>query len=120
MLDVFEQHIQAVQKLKKATQAVEETYSDVVKLSSKSIINMTAYNPTQEVEEKIIDNLDLNAPQNTWGWIQANALLEKIGVESPTRSEQMAAAKLIRRINGNISKRSVGKTLLFTPPLKHK
>lgn len=58
-----------------------------------------------------------DADQSLWREEQATQILIECGVDRPTQRDASAAASLIRKRNGNKSRRSNGKTLLWVPPL---
>lgn len=69
------------------------------------------------IEERILRGLMWDADQTYWREEQATQILIECGIDRPTQRDASAAASLIRKRNGNKSRRAGGKTLLWVPPL---
>lgn len=76
-----------------------------------------SFTASDPVEERMLERLDFDAPQNMWSWRQATSVLLECGVDRPTRSDSMAASALLRKHNGGQTKRKNGKTLQLCPPV---
>ena len=68
------------------------------------------------VEERLLENLDWDAPSSLWRWEQASTILIECGIDRPTKSDTMAASDLLRERNGGQSRRYGGKRQLLCPP----
>ncbi len=71
----------------------------------------------EPVEERIRSQLDWDAPEALWRWEQATQILIECGVDRPNAKDVSTGAGVIRKLNGNQSKRLKGKNVLFCPPL---
>ena len=68
-------------------------------------------------EERLMSGLDWTAPQSTWRWVQASEALIECGIDRPTRQDAATASELIRKQNGDQTRKSNGKRLLLCPPV---
>lgn len=77
------------------------------------------YMAIDPVEERIMESLNWDSAPTSWDWIQATDALLRCGMDRPTRSDTLKAAQVIRRLNGEQSKKgSKGKRLLLVPQRK--
>lgn len=75
-----------------------------------------AFTSIDPVEERLLENLDWEAPLPLWRWEQASTILIECGLDRPTKSDAMAAGDLLREKNGGQSRRASGKRQLLCPP----
>lgn len=80
----------------------------------------TEFTSIDPVEERLLDRLEWDAPDDMWRWEQASAVLIECGIDKPTRAEAATAGNLIRAKNNGQSRKSSGKKLLFCPPKKER
>jgi putative DNA primase/helicase len=67
------------------------------------------------IEERIVGAYDWNAANIQWGEASATDVLIRLGISNPTKSQAMAASTVIRKLNGDQSRRSNGRRLLRIP-----
>lgn len=75
--------------------------------------DFTASDP---IEDVVISKFDWNAAPSLWTWKTATEALQICGYDRPTKAELNTAASMIRKLNGNLSKRTNSSKLLFLPP----
>lgn len=68
------------------------------------------------VEERLLAGLDWDATQDRWRWEQATEILIECGVDRPQRGDALTAASIIRKLNGDVSRRNKGRRQLWCPP----
>lgn len=72
-----------------------------------------AINPT---EEKLLHRYEWDLPCNNWK--SATQILEEIGFRNISKAEATECAMLVKKLNGNVGKRSNKSRLLAVPPMK--
>ncbi len=69
------------------------------------------------IEERVLSGYDWERLEHSDRWLTTTSILQELGIDRPTRSETTAAGTLIRKINGNRSRRgSGGARLVKVPP----
>jgi hypothetical protein len=76
------------------------------------------YTAVEPVDERIMKELDWQAPLDLWQWHQATDVLLSVGVDRPTKQDTQKAGALIREMNGNRARRTNKQRLLLVPPKK--
>lgn len=71
------------------------------------------------VQEVIMEKLDWDAPESLWRWDQVTKIMHECGMDRPSRSDLRIASGVIRKLNGDRSRRYGGARQVFRPPLKH-
>lgn len=74
--------------------------------------SFTAVDP---IQERIDAKLAWDDAESLWRWTTATEVLLDIGFDRPTQSDATRAAAILRKLNGNRSKRAKGRNLLFCP-----
>lgn len=75
--------------------------------------SFTAADP---VEEVLSDHLDWGIGETFWSWKSATDILKDAGFDRPTKPDVNSCANLLRKLNGNRTKRTNNSRLLFVPP----
>lgn len=68
------------------------------------------------VEEVLSTHFDWESNENYWKWFTSTDILKAAGFDRPTKADVNSCANLIRKLNGNRTKRSGGARLLLVPP----
>lgn len=68
------------------------------------------------IEERLQTRLNWDAQAFEWEWRTATDTLIRVGIDKPTQADASKAAHCIRKLNGDVGKRSNGKNLLMVPP----
>jgi putative DNA primase/helicase len=75
--------------------------------------NFTASDP---VEDVLSNHLDWDISETFWSWKSATDILKEAGFDRPTKPDVNSCANLLRKLNGNKTKRTNNSRLLFVPP----
>lgn len=73
------------------------------------------YTTVDPIEDRLLTRLDWDSEPIEWRWATATDILLDIGVDRPTRGDSTTCAALVRKRNGNMGRRSSGKTVLYAP-----
>jgi putative DNA primase/helicase len=76
----------------------------------------TDFMAADPIEERLLHELEWDAPLPLWRWTQASTVLIECGIDRPTKSDTMVAGNLIKKQNGNKLRRAGGQRLIFCPP----
>lgn len=68
------------------------------------------------IEERITHSFNWNASPSLWGWLTATEITIKAGFDRPTKGDVNAASAFVKTLNGEKTKKSDGKRLLFCAP----
>ncbi len=73
------------------------------------------YTVIDPVEDLIVNRLAWNDPKLSWKWRSATEVLIDCGMTRPSKSDVTQAGIMIRRLNGDQSKRTASSRLLLVP-----
>jgi putative DNA primase/helicase len=76
------------------------------------------FTASDPIEEIILSKLDWEIKKDYWKYMSATEVLNICGHERPTKGDVNTAAAIIRKLNGNTSKRTGSAKLLLVPPEK--
>ena len=68
------------------------------------------------IEERIVSRLNWACDKERWQWKTPTEVLISIGIERPSKGEAMKASDVLRKLNGDVSRRTNNKRLLLVPP----
>lgn len=74
-----------------------------------------SHTTVEPVEQRLLKELPWDAPEDEWEWQQALEILQDCGLDNPTQADSRNASTFIRKRNGDRTKKSNGKRLLFAP-----
>jgi putative DNA primase/helicase len=88
-------------------------------LTPDEMAQLTEHNEAFEVVDPIIElvqtGLRWSDATEFWRWIPASDVLRELGIDRPTQGEATRAALIVRKNNGNQSRKSNGVRLVFCP-----
>lgn len=70
------------------------------------------------IEDLIFSKFDWDSPLSKWEMLTATHILKMVGIFKPSNSETREVSALIKKHNGNATKRTGGARLVLTPPFK--
>jgi putative DNA primase/helicase len=86
---------------------------DQVEVAELNVHN-EAYTAADPIEERLAVGLAWGNP-GSWRWATATEALMTVGVKDPVKSQTIAAARVLKRLNGNQRKKSNGRVLFAIP-----
>jgi hypothetical protein len=70
------------------------------------------------IEDLVFSNFDWDSPIDKWKMLTATQILKMCCISQPNNSETREVSALIKKHNGNATKRTGGARLILTPPFK--
>ena len=76
----------------------------------------TEFEVRDPIEDRLMSKLDWQAPNASWRWMTVLDVLLEVGVDRPERNQLNTAGHIIRRLNGNMAKKTHGVRRVLVPP----
>ena len=76
----------------------------------------TEFEVRDPIEDRLMSKLDWQAPVASWRWMTVLDVLIEVGVDRPERNQLNTAGHIIRRLNGNMAKKTHGVRRVLIPP----
>ena len=70
------------------------------------------------IEDLVFSKFDWDSPLSKWEMLTATHILKMLGIVKPSNSETREVSALIKKNNGNTTKRTGGARFVLTPPFK--
>lgn len=113
-IDMQQLWAQVYEQLYKLGEPWTLTPDEVKKLENRNE-DFTVLDP---IEEMIASKLDWSEHDTYWSWTTATELLIELGKQNPTKAESTKAAIIVRKLNGDRSKRTSKGRVLLAPQVR--